>query len=226
MVVPQINDNVGKNSLDKFGVPVLGAFKGGGGILMPKLKHRFRVIVYNFGKITSVVNITKQTVSVGRPSINYNETALHSYNNVIWIAQKPEWQTLELVVRDDIGNLATSDVSQQVQNQMNHYTQDQAPSAKDYKFQMEIQTLDGTMGASNIIESWYLEGCYLTQVAYDSLEYSSSDAMQITMTIRYDNALQGNEGGLGGFINSIGSVINTGSSILSAFSAASRLFGG
>ena len=99
---------------------------------------------------------------------------------------------------------------------MNHYTQSAAPSAGNYKFQMEIQTLDGTMTTSNIIESWYLEGCYLTSVAYDTLEYSSSDPMQITMTIRYDNATQGNEAGLGYLINSGGTIINTATSIFRA----------
>ena len=208
--IPQSNQK--QTTLDKYGVPFIGETSGNG-ILMPKLKHRFRVIVYKFGDTTSLINVTRQTVSVGRPSINYNETALHSYNNVTYIAQKPEWQTLELVVRDDITNLVSSNVSSQVQKQMNHYTQSAAPSAGNYKFQMEIQTLDGTMTTSNIIESWYLEGCYLTSVAYDSLDYSSSDAMQITMTLRYDNATQGNESSLGYLINSVGTVINTATSI-------------
>ena len=44
--VPIINPL--KTTLDKFGVPIAGT-SSGLGILMPKLKHRFRVIVYNFG---------------------------------------------------------------------------------------------------------------------------------------------------------------------------------
>lgn len=188
--VPTINPL--RTTLDKFGVPQQGTTSGFG-ILMPKLKHRFRVIVYNFGDNTGLFNVTKQVVTAGRPSINYNETPLHSYNNVVYIAQKPEWQTLEVVLRDDITNLVTSSVSSQVQKQMNHYSQSAATAASNYKFQMELQILDGTMNSFNTLESWYLEGCYLTSVAYDSTDYSSSDPVTITMTIRYDNATQGNE---------------------------------
>ena len=60
---------------------------------------------------------------------------------------------------------------------------------------MNIQTLDGTVNGTNdsVLESWFLEGCYLEQVAYDSLDYGSSDAVMITLTVRYDNATQGDE---------------------------------
>lgn len=209
--VPIINPL--QTTVDKFGVPIAGT-SSGLGILMPKLKHRFRVIVYNFGDNTGLINITRQVITAGRPNINYNETALHSYNNIVYIAQKPEWQTLEIVVRDDITNLVTSSVSSQVQKQMNHYSQSAAAAASNYKFQMELQILDGTMNAFNTLESWYLEGCYLTQVAYDSTDYSSSDPVTITMTVRYDNATQGNEASTG-TLNSIASIAAAAGSAIS-----------
>jgi hypothetical protein len=48
------------------------------------------------------------------------------------------------------------------------------------------------------LESWYLEGCYLESVAYDSMDYGSSDAVMMTLSIRYDNATQGDEADLAG----------------------------
>lgn len=209
--VPTINPL--RTTLDKFGVPLPGT-SSGLGILMPKLKHRFRVIVYNFGDNTGLINVTRQVVSAGRPSIQYNNTPLHSYNNIAYIAQKPEWQTVEIVLRDDITNLVTSSVSSQVQKQMNHYSQSAATAASNYKFQMELQILDGSMNAFNTLESWYLEGCYLETVAYDSTDYSSSDPVTITLTVRYDNATQGNEASTG-TVNSLASIAAAAASAIS-----------
>jgi hypothetical protein len=39
-----------------------------------------------------------------------------------------------------------------------------------------------------------LEGCFLSSTEYEDFDYSSSEQMSITMTIRYDNATQ--SGGL------------------------------
>ena len=41
-----------------------------------------------------------------------------------------------------------------------------------------------------VLENWYLEGCYLETVNYDEFDYSNSDSMMITLTVRYDNATQ------------------------------------
>jgi hypothetical protein len=184
-------------TLNKFGVPVLpNGFGSGAGLLMPKLKHRFQITFTNFGynPLNSQV-LTQQVVSCGRPTLNFNNTPIHSYNNIMYIAQKPEWGEIELVLRDDISNKVTSLVSAQVQKQMNHYTQSAAPAGINYKFEMYVNTLDGTSntGTGALLEQWYLEGCFIQQVAYDSLEYSSSDAVQITLTIKFDNATQGSE---------------------------------
>jgi len=170
--------------------------QSGIGILMPKLKHRFRIVTLGFGVIGLSQNIfTQQVVTSGRPNINFNNTPLHSYNNITYIAQKPEWQTIEITLRDDITNLITSMVSAQVQKQMNHYTQSAAAAGVNYKFSMKIETLDGTVNGTNdsVLESWFLEGCYLEQVAYDNMDYSSSEAVMLTLTVRYDNATQGDE---------------------------------
>lgn len=184
-------------TLNRYGVPLgHNGFGQGAGLLMPKLKHRFQVTVLNFGY--SLINptvLTQQVVSCGRPTITFNNTPIHSYNNVMYIAQKPEWNEIELILRDDITNFVTSLVSAQVQKQMNHYSQSAAPAGANYKFRMQINTLDGTSGAPSgaLLEQWYLEGCFLQAVAYDSLDYSSSEAVQLTLTIKYDNATQGDE---------------------------------
>lgn len=174
-------------TLNKFGVPVEPG-QTGNGLLMPKLKYRFRVSMQNFGPIGTSQVLTQQVKSVGRPQIQHSRTALHSYNNIMYYANKPEWQTIELVVRDDITSGVSRFVSAQLQKQMNHFDQTSALAGINYKFFTRIETLDG--GNAQVLENWYLEGCFLETVAYDQFEYESSDPMQITLTISYDNATQ------------------------------------
>lgn len=209
----QVNGLNTLNSLDRFGVPIVPG--SGLGILMPKLKHRFRVLFSNFGFNSGLLDLTRQVATVGRPSINYSATEIHSYNNIAYVAQKPVWSEIQLTLRDDISNLATSVVSAQVQKQMNHYTQSAAAAGSNYKFTTVIQTLDGSM-TPNVIEAWKLEGCYIQQAEYDSLDYSSSEMTMITLTVRYDNALQGNEAGFGNqALTTAGAVAATLGSVLS-----------
>ena len=177
-------------TLNKFGVPLVPG-QSGIGVLMPKLKYRFRVTMYNFGPTGPALQLTQQVVTAGRPNIQHNRTALHSYNNVVYIPQKPEWQSLEIVVRDDVTSGVSSLVAAQLQKQMNHFDQTSALAGINYKFLTQIETLDG--GNVNTLENWYLEGCFLEQVQYDQFDYSSSEPMQLTLTISFDNATQDNE---------------------------------
>ena len=174
-------------TLSKFGVPIVPGASGTG-ILMPKLKYRFRVSMQSFGASGAAIELTRQVATAGRPSIQHNSTPIHSYNNVMYLPQKPEWQTVEITVRDDVNSSVSTLVAYQLQKQMNHFDQTSFLAGINYKFTTFIQTLDGSN--DGVLENWYLEGCYLETVAYDQFDYSNSESMMITLTIRYDNATQ------------------------------------
>lgn len=178
-------------TLQNFGVP-LGGGAGRGGILQPKPKHKFRVRVINFGPIAGGIELTQQVVSVGRPTVQSSPVEVHSYNSVDYYAGKAIWSSITLIVRDDVTNAVSRLVGHQEQKQMNHFLQTMPLAGSNYKFQTYIETLDG--GDEAVLESWFIEGCFLESIEWDTFEYSSSDPMQITLTIRYANATQ--EGGL------------------------------
>lgn len=178
-------------TLSKFGVP-LGGGTGRGGILMPKVKWKFRVRVFNFGPVAGGIDLTQQVVTCGKPQIAQDAVEVHSYNSIAYYAGKHRWQAVEVAVRDDVTNAVSSLVGHQIQKQMNHFEQTSALSGQNYKFQMFIEQMDG--GNDAVIEQWVLEGCFLESTNYDSLDYSNNDAVMITMSVRYDNATQ--SGGL------------------------------
>jgi hypothetical protein len=64
---------------------------------------------------------------------------------------------------------------------------------------MIFDVLDGGNGATvpNVLESWDLEGCFLTSVDYGDMAYNSSDPVQIACNIRFDNAVQTVGGAVG-----------------------------
>jgi len=169
----------------KFGVPITGSV--GSGILMPKLKYRFRVsFLGGFGGEAESRTLTQNVQNITRPKITYEEVVIDSYNSRSYIQGKHSWEAVSVVIRDDITNSVTKLVGAQVQRQLNHFQQSTPAAGSDYKFDMQIEVLDGTnAGASEV---WFLEGCFLTNVDYSDSDYSANDPVQITMQIRYDNA--------------------------------------
>ena len=178
-------------TLQNFGVP-LGQGSGRGGILQPKVKYKFRVRVFGFGPIAGGIELTQQVNACGRPNRNYNAVTVHSYNSTGYYAGKAEWAAISLTVRDDVSNSVAMIVGHQEQKQMNAFNQTTPLAGSNYKFQMYIETMAG--GDDDVLEQWFLEGCFCESVNYDSFDYASSEPMTIEMSIRYDNATQ--QGGL------------------------------
>lgn len=174
-------------TLSKFGVP-LGGGAGRGGMLQPKYKYRFRVRVVNFGPIAGGIELTQQVQSVTKPTIGHESVAVHSYNSTGYYAGKHTWETVTLVVKDDITNSVSRLVGHQLQKQLNHFEQTGFTAGVNYKFVMLLEMMDG--GNDGVLETWTLEGCFLEGVDYSELAYDDSNFQTISMTVRYDNATQ------------------------------------
>jgi hypothetical protein len=180
-------------SLQKFTVPLAGGQSASAqGLLMPKLKYRFRVSFENFGLGTTVTELTKQVVDFNRPTVNFNSQTIEVYNSQVHYAGKVSWETVSVNIRDDaLGNVSKL-VGEQIQKQFDFLEQASAISGVDYKFITRCEITDGGNGtaAPAILETWELYGCFLDQVNYGELNYGGSDPVQIALTIRFDNAVQ------------------------------------
>jgi hypothetical protein len=75
---------------------------------------------------------------------------------------------------------------------MDFVEQASAATGQDYKFQTNIEILDGGNGAAApiVLETWELYGCFLQTANYNTLNYATNEAVTIAMTLRYDNAIQ------------------------------------
>lgn len=166
---------------------------GNQGLLMPKLQYRFRVNFLNFGvDAAGGLSLTKQVIDCARPQLQFDEITLNVYNSRLYLAGKHAWQPLTVNIRDDASGTVARAIGQQLQKQIDMVEQASAATGQDYKFQTNIEILDGGNGAfaPSVLETWELYGCYLQQANYQTLNYATSDAVSIALTIRYDNAIQ------------------------------------
>lgn len=180
-------------SIAKQTVPVdNGGVGDAQGLLMPKLGYRFRVFLYNFGGNGLTRELTRQVVDFTRPQIQFPEIALPVYNSTVYVAGKPTWQSVTMNVRDDATGAIQRTVGQQIQRQFDFSEQASAAAGSSYKFWTRCEILDGARGVStpNILEAWELYGCYVSDINYGGLNYGENNALQISMTIRFDNAVQ------------------------------------
>jgi hypothetical protein len=173
------------------------------GLLMPKLKYRFRVMFENFGVSTPRTELTKQVMDFTRPSVTFEQIDLPIYNSTIRLAGKHSWGDITTQLRDDAGGQVSRLVGEQLQKQLDFMEQSSAASGIDYKFLTKFEILDGGNGANEpvVLETWEIYGCYLTEVNYNNMDYAESAAVTITMNIRFDNAVQSPPGsGVGAVI--------------------------
>ena len=178
---------------------------GNQGLLMPKLQFRFRVNFLNFGTVGDTVSLTKQVIDCARPQVQFTEITLPVYNSTLYLAGKPTWQTLAINIRDDASGIVSALVGQQLQKQMDFVEQASAASGQDYKFQTNIEILDGGNGTQGpvVLETWELYGCFVQTANYNTLNYATNEAVTIALTLRFDNAIQSAGGGLVGVGESI-----------------------
>jgi hypothetical protein len=164
---------------------------GNQGLLMPKLQYRFRVNFLNFGT-GATIELTKQVVDITRPQVSFGEITIPVYNSTLYLAGRHEWQALTVNVRDDALGQVSKLVGQQLQKQLDFVEQASAATGQDYKFQTNIEILDGGNGTSApvVLETWECYGCFLQQANYNNLNYGTNEVVQIAMTIRFDNAVQ------------------------------------
>ncbi len=180
-------------SLSKFTVPLATDQSASAqGMLMPKLKYRFRVMFENFGVSTPTTELTKQVQDAARPQVSFENQKIMVYNSTINYAGRPTWSEMTIKLRDDVTGQVSKLVGEQMQKQFDFFEQSSAASGGDYKFLMRVEMLDGGNGAQtpNILETWECYGCYVRQAQYNTLGYGNQEMLTIDLTIQPDNCIQ------------------------------------
>ena len=184
-------------SLSKFTVPLANDMSAiSQGLLMPKLKYRFRIMFENFGVSTPTTELTKQVISAARPNLSFDPQVIEVYNSRINYAGKPKWNPFDVALRDDVTNEVSKLVGEQLQKQFDFLEQASAAASCNYKFTMAIEMLDGGNGTIEpyVLERWECYGCVLLSANYNNLAYNVQEPAQINLNIQPDNCILTNTG--------------------------------
>ena len=198
------------STLSKLTVPLdSNASASNQGLLMPKLQYRFRVSLENFGTSSPTTELTKQVMDVTRPNVTFDQMTVDIYNSKVFLAGKHTWEPITINFREDVSNNVQKLVGEQLQKQFDFFEQSGAASGSDYKFVTRIEILVGCNGANaaSVLDTYELYGCYVENANYNTLNYATSEPVTVTISIRYDNAIQTPQGtGIG---TAVGRTVNT-----------------
>lgn len=151
-------------NLQNFGVSI-----GRGGILMPKVRHRYRVLFDgNFGTGQGI-HLTQQNMSCDTPTISFENRAEY-------------WIPVKMCFRDDVPSTAKTELLAQIYKQQTANKNNQIEI-----FECRIEIMDDT--STHVLTRWTLENCQIHTLNNGSLSYSTSDVCTWEMTVSYTNAV-------------------------------------
>lgn len=180
------------------------------GMYHPKTKNRWKAVFLNLGgprnkpgesstdNVAKEQNaITMQSVTFQRPHLTFDEVALHRYNSVGYVASKHSWSECSISLEDDVTSYAAQLLQSQLERQQylvgsagggaGANLLGTAATASEYKFSCELDMLDGGTG---FVERWQLQGCWIKDINWGDLDYSTGEAIKIDVSLRFDHAVQ------------------------------------
>ena len=143
----------------------------------PKLKNRF---------VMSIDGIPAYLIkTAARPSITFEEVELNHMNVKRFVKGKGTWDTIEITLYDPVVPSAAQAVMEWVR--LSHESVTGRDGYSDfYKKDVDFQVL-GPVG--DVVEQWKLKGTWIVTANFNDLDFSSSDPVEISVTLRYDYAI-------------------------------------
>jgi hypothetical protein len=143
----------------------------------PKLKNRY---------IMQIDGIPAYVIkTANRPQITFDEVELNHMNVTRYVKGKGKWATLQFTMYDPIVPSAAQSVMEWVR--LSHESVTGRDGYSDfYKKDLTINVL-GPVG--DIVEEWTLKGSWIQDATFGDLDFSASDPVEITCTLRYDYAI-------------------------------------
>ena len=143
----------------------------------PKLKNRFIM------QIDGIPAYLIRTAT--RPQITFEEVVLDHMNVKRYVKGKGEWQQLSITLYDPVVPSASQAVMEWIR--LSHESVTGRDGYADfYKKDVTFQVL-GPVG--DVVEEWLLKGTFIQAANFNDLDFSSSEPVDINLTLRYDYAI-------------------------------------
>ena len=147
----------------------------------PKRQNRFIV------RFPSSLGINEWYVtSAKRPAVKITPVAIPFLNTSTYVAGRFEWQEMRVTFRDPIGPSASQALMEWFRLHAESVT-GRMGYAAGYKKDIELEMLDPT---GVVVEKWIIQGCFITDLNFEALDYSRDDLATISCSLRMDRCIQ------------------------------------
>ena len=143
-------------------------------------KRKFRWIL----AIDGIDAYTLKTAA--RPSLTFDETVIDWINAKRYLAGKQTWNSIQVTTHDPIAPSAAQKVMNWVRLVYEPLT-GRMGYATYYKKDVTLKLLDPQ---GTVVEWWDIKGAWPQDVNFGELDMSTSDPVEISFTLRFDNAIQ------------------------------------
>jgi len=143
----------------------------------PKTQNRFIMYIEGIPAFT--------IKAMARPTITFDEVVLEHINVKRYVKGKGAWQPLEITLYDPIVPSASQAVMEWVRQHHESVTGRQGYS-DFYKKDITFNLL-GPVG--DIVEEWTLKGTFIQSANFGTMDYGTSDPVEIALTLQYDYAI-------------------------------------
>jgi len=163
----------------------------GGGVSHPRFKHKWAITFQNIAGDEEPLRTN--AINASRPKMQFEEVVLDRYNSKVYVAGKHVFETIDIQFEDDINGGVTSALQEQLELQQNIIGLNASPrlasaaAGQDYKFAVRMDLLEGSTA---IVETWVIEGCFIQNIDYENVDYTTSETLKVTITLRFDHARQ------------------------------------
>ena len=123
--------------------------------------------------------------STSRPIATIGEVEIPFLNTSTYVAGRFNWETIDVTFKDPIGPSASQAIMEWFRLHAESVT-GRMGYAAGYKKDVELEMLDP---AGIVVQKWVFQGTFLTNVDFGSLDYSSEDIAEITVTLRPDRCI-------------------------------------
>ena len=143
----------------------------------PKAKRQF---------ILAIEGIDMYLVkSAARPTFTTEEVTINWINTTRYIAGKTTFSPMAVTLHDPIAPSCAQQVMEWIRTCYESVS-GRSGFADFYKRDIQIKVLDPI---GTVVELWDIKGAWVTEANFNELTYEGSDSIEISLNIRYDNAV-------------------------------------
>lgn len=122
--------------------------------------------------------------TAARPQMTFEETVIDYVNTKRYLSGKGAWNPIAVTMHDPVAPSAAMKIMDWLRLNYEPLT-GRMGYAAIYKKDITLKLLDPQ---GTVVELWDIRGAWPQDVNFGDLDFASSDAAEITFTLRFDNA--------------------------------------